>query len=109
MVIHTALVFELLPSECLVMKLCTLDNCDTLEILRLNRCRIYKEYMELREQTRIMVCSSCIPKNMHRKRSLIKLGKPFLLKGNFINIIYTESTKLGKRSQKRMLAFCGLT
>ena len=33
---------------------------------RLNRCRLYLEYSELFEQTRIMVCSICIPINMLR-------------------------------------------
>ena len=46
--------------------------------------RLYLEYRESCEQTRIMVCSICIPINMQRERSLVKLGKPFLLKGNFI-------------------------
>ena len=45
------------------------------------------EYRELCEQTRIMVCSICIPITMRRERSLIKLGKPFLLKGNFIMVL----------------------
>ena len=35
------------------------------------------EYREPCEQTKIMVCSICIPINMHRERSFIKLGKPF--------------------------------
>ena len=55
-------------------------------------CRLYLEYRELCEQTRTMVCSICIPINLHRERSLIKLGKPFLLKGNFIFIILNLHT-----------------
>ena len=77
------------------MNLCTLDNCgtfwDSLMILgwyvgQVKRCRLYLEYRELCEQSRIMVCSICISINMHRERSQIKLGKPFLLKGNFVSL-----------------------
>ena len=75
----------------LVTKFCTLYYCGTLLVCwylvgiwdRLKRCRLYLEYRELCEQIRIMVCSICIPINMLRERSLIKFGKPFLLKGNF--------------------------
>ena len=37
-----------------------------------------------------MVYSICIPINMHREGSLIKLGKPFPLKGNFIVHYFEE-------------------
>ena len=60
---------------------------------RLNRYHLYLKIREMFEQTRIMVCSIHIPINMQREReiererALLKLGKPFLLKGNVIQTV----------------------
>ena len=94
MVIHIALVSSYFTLECLVMTLCISRTAVYFEIVWwylvskwnwLNRCRLCLEYRERCEQTRIMVYSICIPISKHRERSLIKLGMPFLLKGNFIH------------------------